>query len=44
MILLAKDKKVNEQKDERSKLEKELFYEKKSAWDALREEKKWQIN
>lgn len=40
MILLAKDKKVNEQKDERSKLEKELFYEKKSAWDALREEKK----
>jgi aspartyl aminopeptidase len=37
---LAKDKKINEQKNEKSKLEKELFYEQKSAWDELHEEKK----
>ncbi|MGI6589747.1 MAG: aminopeptidase [Candidatus Iainarchaeum sp.] len=37
---MAKDKKINEQKNEKSKLEKELFYEQKSAWDELHEEKK----
>jgi len=39
-IVEAKDVKKKEEKDERTKLEKELFSDRKSAWEVLAEEKK----
>jgi len=44
VVFLVADKEVKGEKDERSKLEKELFSEKKSAWEALAEEKKSAMN
>lgn len=42
--LIEKEIKAKEDKDERSKLEKELFSDKKSAWELLKEEKKAAMN
>ena len=37
---IKKEKKKNEEKNEKSKIEKELFLEKKNAWELLENEKK----